>query len=121
MEAAISPLSSEGAGANGASSPSFNTVNPEVMVEHLASVVSIALGATRAELNGPGSLLSSANYEDTVHRCSRFATDGQVALYIQKNAESLDSMPDAPADSSKSALPRVITAAEPLYSNLRGI
>lgn len=103
MEAAISPLSSEGVGANGTSSPSFNTVDPEVIVEHLASVVSIALGATRAELSGAGSLLSSANYDDTVHRCSRFATDGQVALYIQKNAESLDSMPDASVDSGKSS------------------
>jgi dynein heavy chain 1, cytosolic len=101
MEAIASPLSSEGVVANGVASPSFNIVDPKVIVDHLASVVSIALGATRAELERPGSLLSSAYYSDTVHRCSRFATDSQVALYIQKNVEPPDDIADGPADSGE--------------------
>jgi dynein heavy chain 1 len=97
MEAVLSPLSPEVAGTNGVSSPAFNIIDPSVIVEHLASVVSIALGATRAELESPGSLLSSANHQDTVHRCSRFATDAQVALYIQKDVEPLDGIADGPS------------------------
>ncbi|KAK5628509.1 hypothetical protein RRF57_004225 [Xylaria bambusicola] len=98
MEPVVSPLSSEGAGANGVSPPPFNIIDPKVIVDHLASVISIALGATRAELERLGSLLSSENYTDTIHRCSRFATDTQVVLYIQKDAEPLDDIPDGPAD-----------------------
>lgn len=101
MDTVASPLSSEGARSNGVSSPSFNFVDPKVIVEHLASVVSIALGATRAELERPGSLLSSASYSDTVNRCGRFATDSQVALYIQKDAEALDNISDGPADNGE--------------------
>lgn len=101
MEAMASPVSSDGAVANGVASPSFNTVDPKVIVDHLASVVSIALGATRAELERPGSLLSGTYYSDTVHRCSRFATDSQVALYIKKDVEPLDDIADGPADSSE--------------------
>ncbi|GAW18875.1 hypothetical protein ANO14919_083580 [Xylariales sp. No.14919] len=101
MEAVVSPLSSEGAGLSGVSSPSFNIIDPKIIVEHLASVVSIALGATRVELERPGSLLSTESYSDTINRCSRFATDAQVALYIRKDAEPLDDIPDGPADNGE--------------------
>lgn len=97
----VSPLGPEGPGANGVSSPTFNIIDPKVIAEHLASVVSIALGATRAELERPGSLLSSANHSDTIHRCSRFATDAQVALYIQKDVEPPDVIPDGPAENGE--------------------
>ncbi len=103
MEAAVSSLSSEGAGANGVSSPPFNIIDPKIIVEHLASVVSIALGATRVELEQPGSLLSGETYPDTIHRCSRFATDTQVALYIQKDVAPLEDIPDGPADNGGSS------------------
>lgn len=103
MEAVVSPLSSEGAGPNGVSSPPFSIVDPKVIVEHLASIISIALGATRSELERPGSLLSSDTYPDTVHRCSRFATDAQVVLYIQKDAEPLDDIADGQADNGGSS------------------
>jgi hypothetical protein len=101
MEAVLSPTGSEGAGANGVPSPVFNIIDPSVIVEHLASVVTIALGATRAELESAGSILSRENHPDTVQRCSRFATDVQVALYIQKDVKALEDIPDGPSDNGK--------------------
>jgi dynein heavy chain 1 len=100
MEAVASPLGAEGSGANGVP-PSFNIIDPAVIVEHLTAVVSVALGATRAELESPGSLLSSENYSDTVHRCNRFATDAQVVLYIQKDIKPLDDILDGPSDNGE--------------------
>ncbi|KAI1339525.1 dynein heavy chain, N-terminal region 1-domain-containing protein [Xylariaceae sp. FL0016] len=99
MDAVASPLGPQGSGeSNGISPTHFSAVNPTLIVDHLVSVVTIALGATRSELESPESLLSDANYADTVHRCSRFATDAQVALYIQKDIKPSDDVPDGPAD-----------------------
>lgn len=70
---------------NGVSSSPFPSIDPTLVVEHLAAVLEITLGATRRELESLGSLLSKAKYPDTVQRCTRFATESQVALYIQKD------------------------------------
>ncbi|KAI1763634.1 cytoplasmic dynein heavy chain [Hypoxylon sp. FL1150] len=98
MEAVASPLGLQSPGANGISPSSFITIDPNLLVDYLASVVTIALGATRDELERPDSLLSKANYADTVQRCSRFATDAHVALYIQKDVKPSDDIPDGPVD-----------------------
>lgn len=71
--------------ANGVTSNGFTTIDPVLVVEHLAAVLEITLGATRRELESIGSLLSKARYFDTVQRCTRFATESQVALYVQKD------------------------------------
>ena len=81
-------MPSPGASANGVTSPSFPTIEPERVVEHLASVCEIALGATREELEQLGSLLHKARYSETVSRCTRFANDTQNVLYIQKDFAS---------------------------------
>ncbi|KAL1836345.1 hypothetical protein VTJ49DRAFT_5263 [Mycothermus thermophilus] len=96
METAVSPPP----GANGVagspspspspSSASFATVDPARVVDYLASLLEAALGATRTELEAPGSLLSRTRYPDTLQRCTRFATETQVALYIQKELIPLD-------------------------------
>lgn len=83
MEAVASPQTPS-PGTNGAASASFASVDPVRVVEHLTTLLEAALGATRRELESPGSLLSKARYQATVDRCTRFALDTQVALYIQK-------------------------------------
>jgi dynein heavy chain 1 len=70
---------------NGVTSGPFPTIDPVLVVEHLAAVLEITLGATRRELENIGSLLSKARYSDTVQRCTRFATESQVALYVRKD------------------------------------
>ena len=88
-----------------AASPSTNgggfpTIDPLVVVDHLASVLEITLGAARKDLENVGSLLSKARLAETVQRCQRFATESQVALYVQKDIKAedgLDGVIDAPS------------------------
>ncbi|KAG9253399.1 dynein heavy chain, N-terminal region 1-domain-containing protein [Emericellopsis atlantica] len=70
---------------NGVPAAPFPTIEPERVVEYLASVCTIALGATQEELEQPGNLLHKSRYGDMVSRCTRFATDTQTVLYIQKD------------------------------------
>ena len=70
---------------NGVASSPFPPIDPTLVVEHLAAVIETALGATRKELENVGSLLSKARYSDTVQRCTRFATESQLVLYVQKD------------------------------------
>ncbi|ERT02584.1 dynein heavy chain, cytoplasmic [Sporothrix schenckii ATCC 58251] len=80
-----SPLTPGGSAVGAGVSPS-SYVDPARVVDHIAAVLEAALGATREELEAPGSLLSKSRYADTVQRCSRFAHEPQVvSLYIQKD------------------------------------
>jgi dynein heavy chain 1, cytosolic len=103
METVASPLSPQDTGPNGVSPSSavFNAIEPSLVVDHLAAVVTIALGATRHDLERDGNLLSSASYADTLQRCSRFASDAQVAMYIQKELIPTTDAPDGPADTGE--------------------
>lgn len=103
MEAVASPLALQGPGTNGISPSALITIDPTLVVEYLASVVTIALGATRDELKSPDNLLSKENHADTVQRCSRFATDTQVAMYVQKDVKPSDDIPDGPVDNGTEA------------------
>lgn len=85
---ATSPL---GPSANEVTASLLPTIDATLVVEHLAAVLEVTLGATRKELESVGSLLSKARYSDTVQRCTRFATESQVALYVQKDLSTLDS------------------------------
>ena len=71
--------------ANGVAVATFPSVDPAQVVEHLASVCEVVLGATKADLEAPGSLLHASRHTDTIQRCTRFATDTQTTLYIQKD------------------------------------
>ncbi|KAL1303469.1 hypothetical protein AAFC00_006850 [Neodothiora populina] len=77
---------------NGTSTPtspmpqSASIVDPETIIHHLVSVLEVMLGATREELETPGSLLSDSKRLETVARCQRFALEAQAALYVQKEA-----------------------------------
>ena len=83
---------SPGQGANGQppSSPAPAFVNPGLVVRYLADLLEIILGASTEDLESEGSLLSKSKKSDTVQRCTRFASESQVALYVQKNAISPD-------------------------------
>lgn len=82
----VSPSPAQGsAAANGVAPPSFPTIEPERVVEHLAAVCQVALGATQHDLELPGSLLHKSRHGDTVSRCTRFASDAQTVLYIKKD------------------------------------
>jgi dynein heavy chain 1 len=71
--------------ANGVASTSLPAIDPVLVVEHLAEVLKVTLGATRKDLESLGSLLSKSRYSETVSRCTRFATESQLALYVQKD------------------------------------
>ena len=70
---------------NGLATTALPMIDPNLVVEYLASVLQSTLGASRRELENVGSLLSKSRYSDTVQRCSRFATESQAALYVQKD------------------------------------
>lgn len=70
---------------NGAAPPAFPIIESSVVVEYLASVLEVTLGASRKDLEGRDSLLSKGRRAETVQRCTRFATEAQVALYVQKD------------------------------------
>ncbi|KAK3294055.1 dynein heavy chain, N-terminal region 1-domain-containing protein [Chaetomium fimeti] len=97
MEAAVSPPATS-PGANGVATTPFAAVDPVRVVDHLGVVLEAALGATRTELEAPGSLLSETRYHDTLQRCNRFAVDSQVALYIQKDLVPTDTLEDGDVD-----------------------
>lgn len=59
--------------------------DPVLVLEHLASVIQITLGAVRKDLESVGSLLSKSRYSESLSRCSRFTSEPHVALYAQKD------------------------------------
>ncbi|KJK92867.1 Dynein, heavy chain [Metarhizium anisopliae BRIP 53284] len=105
MEVSSPPAQNPVATTNGggAPSPAFPTIDPERVVEHLAAVCQVALGATREDLEQPGNLLHNSRYSETVSRCTRFANDTQSVLYIQKdiaNSSTVENGTDATVPSS---------------------
>ncbi|KKY18692.1 putative dynein heavy chain [Phaeomoniella chlamydospora] len=72
---------------NGTSVPTLSETPPDpaIVLEHLAEVIQITLGAARKELEAVGSLLSKSKYADSLQRCARFSSESQVALYAQKD------------------------------------
>lgn len=71
---------------NGVSTPDTATlVDSGAVIQYLTEVLQVTLGALKSELETAGSLLSAARYNETVQRCTRFASETQVALYVQKD------------------------------------
>jgi dynein heavy chain 1 len=64
--------------------PASASIDPDLVVRHLVDLLEITLGASTEDLKRKGSLLSEARKSDTVQRCTRFASESQVALYVQK-------------------------------------
>lgn len=95
----VSPAAAaQGSAANGMSATSFTSIEPERVVEHLAAVCQIALGATQQDLEQYGNLLHKSQYNETISRCTRFANEAQNVLYIQKDiaqSSTVDNGPDS--------------------------
>lgn len=74
-------------GANGhtPSAISSTIIDPDVLVRHLVDLLEITLEASTEDLERPGSLLSRFKRQDTVQRCTRFASEPQNALYVLKD------------------------------------
>lgn len=87
---------------NGVNGTALVAMDPARVVDHLAHLLEAALGATREELDAPGSLLSKSRYSDTIQRCTRFTNDAQVSLYIQKDLPAAPQLENGDGGSSMS-------------------
>jgi dynein heavy chain 1 len=67
-----------------------NAFDTNLVIDHLVSLLSITLGASAEDLEGPGSLLSKAKKSETVQRCQRFASEAQQVIYLKKDLASSD-------------------------------
>ena len=94
---------SPGQGPNGhpSSSPGPAIINPDLVVRYLVDILEILLGASTQDLESKGSILSETKKSDTVQRCTRFASESQVALYLQKDVIS----PDVPNGTANGHVP----------------
>jgi dynein heavy chain 1 len=71
---------------NGVPTPeSAALVDSGAIIQYLTEVLQVTLGAQRSELESAGNLLSESRYNETLQRCTRFASESQVALYVQKD------------------------------------
>ncbi|KAL9029741.1 MAG: hypothetical protein Q9196_002047 [Gyalolechia fulgens] len=61
------------------------TISPDAVINHLTDLLEITLGASPEDLENYGSLFSPSRKQDTLQRCARFASESQVALYVQKD------------------------------------
>ncbi|KAJ5199992.1 Dynein heavy chain domain-2 [Penicillium cf. griseofulvum] len=76
---------------NGASTPETAAlVDSGAVIQYLTEVLQVTLGAQRSELESAGSLLSESKYNETLQRCTRFASEAQVALYVQKDIVTVE-------------------------------
>lgn len=82
-------------------------VDPNVVVQYLSEVLQVTLGASKEDLESTGSLLSKAKYSETVQRCTRFASDSQTALYVQKDLVSAEE-PNGTEDEDRKCLHRAV-------------
>lgn len=64
--------------------------DPNAVVRYLTDVLQVTLGASKRDLEATGSLLSKAKYSETVQKCTRFASESQVALYVQQDIFSAE-------------------------------
>ncbi|ODH44999.1 dynein heavy chain, cytoplasmic [Paracoccidioides brasiliensis] len=62
------------------------SVDPATVVQYLIETLQSTLDALKTDLESAGSFLSKAKYPETIQRCTRFASESQVALYVQKDA-----------------------------------
>lgn len=82
------PLPGASNGITTPSTPPPPTFDTQVLVEHLASLVSVTLGASASDLEVEPSLLCSSELESTRQRVSRFAAESQAVLYVRKDVEA---------------------------------
>lgn len=77
-------------GANGHTPAAAAAMSPETVGQHLTDLLEVTLGASLEDLEGPQSLFSPSREAETLQRFARFASESQVALYVQKNIISAE-------------------------------
>lgn len=82
------PLPGASNGISAPPTPPPPTFDPQLLVDHLASLITVTLGASLPELEEEPSLLSSSERDGTLQRVSRFAAESQAALYVRKDVEA---------------------------------
>ncbi|KAJ5607421.1 hypothetical protein N7537_004040 [Penicillium hordei] len=89
---------------NGPSTPEAAAlVDSGAVIQYLTEVLQVTLGAQRSELESAGSLLSESRYNETLQRCTRFASEAQVALYVQKDIVTVEETNGETEDQGKSS------------------
>lgn len=83
-------VASPGANGHAPSSIPSTTIDPNLVVQHLVDHLEVTLGASVEDLESSGSLLCISKRQDTIQRCTRFASESQNALYILKDVVSPD-------------------------------
>lgn len=83
-------VASPGANGHAPSSIPSTTIDPNLVVQHLVDHLEVTLGASAEGLESPGSLLYVSKRQDTIQRCTRFASESQNALYVLKDVVSSD-------------------------------
>ncbi|KAI5805001.1 dynein heavy chain, N-terminal region 1-domain-containing protein [Geopyxis carbonaria] len=101
--------SSVAGSANGATNPNpSNTLlpsfNPTLLADYLREVLSVTLGASNADLEGPGCLFAEERSSETLQKLSRYATEPLVALYATKDTSESE-RPTSDTTASLSAIP----------------
>jgi len=79
---------------NGVSSQvgGYSAFDAEPLLKHISDVLSITLSANQNELEASGSLFSRARLAETTTRVTRYATESQTALYVQKDVVLSDTL-----------------------------
>lgn len=83
-------VASPGANGHAPSSIPSTTIDPNLVVQHLVDHLEVTLGASAEDLESSGSMLCVSKRQDTMQRCTRFASESQNALYVLKDVVSPD-------------------------------
>lgn len=83
-------VASPGANGHAPSSIPSTTIDPNLVVQHLVDHLEVTLGASAEDLESSGCLLCASKRQDTIQRCTRFASESQNALYVLKDVVSPD-------------------------------
>ena len=106
-------------GVNGhasSSSEPLSAVDPNLVVQHLVDLLEVTLGASAEDLEQAGSLLSDTKREETIQRCTRFASESQVALYVQKTSRAAEFLNGS--QENQGSITRSLRQTNMLISNL---
>lgn len=75
---------------NGAAQAPIQVADALAVLEHIARLIEINLGAARKELEAVGCLLSESRRTDSLDQCRAFASENQVALYASQSVREED-------------------------------
>lgn len=82
MENAV--IGPESRSPSGPNSKDAFSADPEMILQYIAKVLRILLGAEQEDLENFGSLLSEGLRPHTLQLCSRFALENHPAIYVMK-------------------------------------